>query len=154
MKKILFVLLLSAFILPGCLQIKALNYYNQTFTEKTIDVIDAQTIVTISDKKQKNTISLYGIVVPKTFTAAGKKAKKIIFELIKSKKIRFTVKGIDDKNRLISIAYLEGEKKSLNVLLLEKGYAKVYSDKCKLPECKEWIKAEQKARKQKLGMYK
>ncbi|MCP3923856.1 MAG: thermonuclease family protein [Desulfobacterales bacterium] len=154
MKKILFVLLLSAFILPGCLKIKALNYYNKTFTEKIIDVIDAQTFVTVNSRKNKNKIILYGIVAPKTYSATGKNAKKMISELIKGKKIRFTVKGIDDKNKLISIAWLEDEKKSLNVLLLEKGYAKVYSDKCKLPECKEWIKAEQKARQQKLGMFK
>lgn len=153
MKRLCVLLILST-ILVGCLQLNALNYYNKTFTEKTIEVIDAQTYVVINNKKQQNQIFLYGIIVPKVYSDTGKAAKKYISDQILNKRIRFTVKGVDSKNRLISFAYLEGKKKTLNEMLLEKGYAKVYTDKCRLPECSSWKDIEKRARSGKKGMFK
>lgn len=131
-------LIVMVFTLSGCMQIWALTHYNNTYLEKVTRVIDAKTFVTEDKDGKIKGVILYGITVQKKYTKEGREAAVKLSNLVMGKMVKFTVKGVDNRNRMISVAFLEGDKISLNHRLIKNGVAKINKEKCKLPECRDW----------------
>lgn len=124
------------------------SLFAKSFSGKCVGISDGDTI-----KVMKNGVSvkvrLHGIDCPEKEQAFGNRAKQFTSSKVFGKRVRVEVQYVDDYGRTVGEVFIEG--KSLNLMLIQNGFAWHYK---KYSKNKTYAKAEKKARKKHLGLWK
>lgn len=115
-----------------------------------IGVGDGDTITVIHNGKAVK-IGLYGIDTPEKSQSFGKTAEQFTSVMLYGKTVEVETKGIDPYDRFVALVNVGG--KSLNEVLIKKGYAWVYGKYCKERFCEDWLNLEIAARYAKTGLW-
>lgn len=146
MKKIL---ILCIFCL-GCSLAFAKEPINYIYG-KVIKVSDGDTITILPKEKKQIRIRLYGIDAPEKKQAFGEKSRQYLASLIAGKDVKVNVYDIDRYGR--NVAIIINEDKNINKEMVAAGYAWVYLQYNKLPDLPEWLKLQEAAQKERLGLW-
>jgi len=119
---------------------------------KVVGISDGDTIKVLYNGKQEK-IRLYGIDCPEGFQDFGKKAKKFTSAAVFGKTVSVKPIDTDRYGRTVGIVIYAGGTMNLNAELIRAGYAWVYLQYCKRPECKMWEFIEVTARDEKNGLW-
>ena len=119
---------------------------------KVVGISDGNTITALHNGKQEK-IRLYGIDCPEGFQGFGQKAKKFTSDAVFGKTVSVKPIDTDRYGRTVGIVIYAGGTMNLNAELLRSGYAWVYDQYCKRPECRMWEFIERKARDEKNGLW-
>jgi endonuclease YncB( thermonuclease family) len=117
---------------------------------KVISVTDGDTI-TVLHNNQKNEIRLYGIDCPEKRQSHGEQAKALTTALVAGRNVDVEQKDIDQYGRVVGLVKVDDQ--SLSELIVQNGYAWVYTKYCKEKFCSDWVKIEGVARQQKKGLW-
>jgi|GEM_PF-2036473 len=126
------------------------NIFANDFKANVISINDGDTIKVLNNNKQIK-IRLYGIDCPEKGQSFGNKAKKFTSKLIFYKQISVKQITKDQYNRLVALVYIDDI--CLNEILIAYGYAWVYHTYCKEPYKTQWLKYENYAKKNNLGIW-
>lgn len=116
---------------------------------KIISIHDGDTLTVINDKNNKVKIRLFGIDAPETTQKYGQASRDYLRKIVKGKKLTYKIRSEDDYGRVVATLY--GNNNDLNYEMIKAGYAWHYKHYNK---SKKYAKAEENARKQKLGLWK
>ena len=97
-------------------------------------------------------LRLWGIDAPEFDQPYSKEAKLLLKHLIKGKFIYIDVKYADKYGRDVVIATTD--KLNVNLELVKAGGAWVYEFFCDEEFCKDWMRAQQKAKRNRVGLFK
>lgn len=140
--RFLFVLLLLVFAVAD----------NATaWTGQVVSVTDGDTIKVLDPAGRQVKVRLYGIDTPEKKQAFGQAATKHTANMIAGKVVEIEEVGKDRYGRIVGIVLIGG--KNVNQELVRDGYAWVYKQYCKKPECQEWQALEQVAKASRLGLW-
>lgn len=117
---------------------------------RVVGVTDGDTIIVL----QKNTqykIRLYGIDTPEKYQDYGKKAKYFMSNLIFGKQVTVDAETTDRYGRIVGIVY--NKDLCVNEEAVKNGLAWVYRNYCFKNFCNKWLKFEELARVNKLGLW-
>lgn len=117
---------------------------------KVVSVADGDTITVLHDD-QKKEIRLYGIDCPEKGQSHGEQAKALTTALVAGRNVDVEQKDIDRYGRVVGLVKVDGQ--SLSELIVQNGYAWVYTKYCKEKFCADWAKSEAVSRQQKKGMW-
>ena len=131
----------------------ALHYASayKYFSAFVIKINDGDTITVLSENNNKLKIRLYGIDCPEIDQAFGNKAKIFTEKLVQHQKVHIKKITIDQYKRIVALVYIDDI--CLNEIILAYGYAWVYRKYCKKPYIDKWMKYENHARKNSLGLW-
>lgn len=115
---------------------------------KVVSVADGDTI-TVLHNDQKKEIRLYGIDCPEKEQSHGEQAKALTTALVSGRNVDVEQKDIDRYDRVVGLVKVDGQ--SLSELIVQNGYAWVYTKYCKEKFCADWVKLESFAKQQKKG---
>jgi len=119
---------------------------------KVVGISDGDTIKVLHNGKEEK-IRLYGIDTPEKGQDFGRKAKKFTSDAVFGKTVNVKPVDTDRYGRTVGIVIYAGGTMNLNAELIRAGYAWVYDQYCKRPECKVWDFIEAKARDEKNGLW-
>jgi endonuclease YncB( thermonuclease family) len=117
---------------------------------KVVSVADGDTITVLHDNHKKE-IRLYGIDCPEKGQSHGEQAKALTTALVSGRNVDVEQKDIDRYDRVVGLVKVDGQ--SLSELIVQNGYAWVYTKYCKEKFCADWVKLESVAKQQKKGMW-
>lgn len=117
---------------------------------QVVSVSDGDTI-TVLRQGQQVKIRLYGIDTPEKGQAFGQKATDITSALIAGRYVDIEKKDTDRYGRMVGLVKVDGQ--NLNELIIQNGYAWVYTQYCKELFCSQWKQAEAEARQRKRGLW-
>lgn len=117
---------------------------------KVVSVADGDTI-TVLHNDQKKEIRLYGIDCPEKEQSHGEQAKALTTALVSGRNVDVEQKDIDRYDRVVGLVKVDGQ--SLSELIVQNGYAWVYTKYCKEKFCADWVKLESVAKQQKKGIW-
>lgn len=117
---------------------------------KVISITDGDTIAVLHNGQQKE-IRLYGIDCPETGQGHDQQAKALTAALVAGRNVEVDQKDVDRYGRVIGLVKVDGQ--SLSELIVQNGYAWVYTKYCKEKFCSDWARLEGIARQQKKGMW-
>ena len=120
------------------------------WTGKVVGISDGDTIKVLHNREQVK-IRLHGIDTPEKAQAFGKKAKKFTAGMVAGKMVEVKKTDTDKYGRTVAIITVNG--KNLNESLVASGFAWVYRKYCKQAYCRDWLRLEANARKNKLGLW-
>jgi len=115
-----------------------------------VRLTDGDSITVYQNSKQYN-VRLYGIATPEKRQDFWQKAKQFTSDIVFNRTARVIPVDIDRYDRIVGMVYVNGE--CLNEELVKAGYAWVYQKYCKESFCNDWLKLEQKARRNKRGLW-
>ena len=115
-----------------------------------ISVADGDTI-TVLYNDQKKEIRLYGIDCPEKGQSHGEQAKALTTALVAGRNVEVEQKDVDRYGRIVGLVTVDGQ--GISELIVQNGYAWVYTKYCKEKFCADWVKLEGVARQQKKGMW-
>lgn len=118
---------------------------------KVVGVSDGDTIKVLHNGKQEK-IRLYGVDTPEKAQDFGQKAKQFTSDAVFGEMVDVKPVDTDRYGRTVGIVIYAGTM-NLNAELLRAGYAWVYTQYCKRPECRGWKFIEAKARDEKNGLW-
>lgn len=118
---------------------------------RVVGVVDGDTIKVLLDGKATN-IRLHGIDAPETGQAYGQAATKIMREITTGRPISINILEQDRYGRPVALVYADGV--SAQEVMLELGYAWVYTKYCSQSYCSQWEQLQEKARQQRKGLWK
>ena len=98
-------------------------------------------------------IKLYGIDAPESGQDGNLSATRFLERLVLQSPIDIKVMETDVFGRNLAIIGHEGQKWSLNAIMVANGYAWVKPDECKIDLCSDLNKLESQARTLKLGIW-
>ena len=140
--RFLFVLLLLVFAVADNVS---------AWTGQVVSVTDGDTIKVLDPGGQQVKVRLYGIDTPEKKQAFGQAAKKYTANMIAGKVVEIEEVDKDRYGRIVGIVMIGG--KNVNQELVRDGYAWVYKQYCKKPECREWQALEQAAKASRWGLW-
>ncbi len=114
-------------------------------------VADGDTVTAVTKDNQTLKIRFFGIDAPEKKQPFGQKAKEVLTDMVNKKDIDVDIITGDRYGRSVGIIRL-GDK-IVNEEMLKRGLAWVYSDYCNRPECEKWTALEEKARKDRKGLW-
>lgn len=123
--------------------------FGNTITGKVVKVADGDTITVLQNKK-KIRVRFYGIDAPEKSQEYGVKSLDILKKMVENKEVKVEVKDRDQYGRTVGIVYC-GDV-NVNKYMLETGNAWWYK-KIAANE-KEFEAAQEKAKSEKLGLWK
>ena len=118
---------------------------------KVVKVADGDTITVLIDRHKQIRIRLYGIDAPEKRQTFGRAAKKHLISFVANRNVEIKIVTQDRYGRAVALVFADGT--NINQKMVEDGYAWVYRRYCKKSFCSRWLELEQKARKQKLGLW-
>ena len=118
---------------------------------KVTKVADGDTLTIINADNKLVKIRFYGIDAPETKQEFGLDSKKFLTDKIFGKYITVDVIDIDQYKRSVGRVFLDNI--DVNRLMIEDGYAWVYSQYCKIPERTEWEQLQELAKADKKGLW-
>jgi micrococcal nuclease len=98
-------------------------------------------------------IKLYGIDAPESGQDGNLSATRFLERSVLQSPIEIKVVETDVFGRNLAIVDQEGQKWSLNAIIVANGYAWVKPDECKIDLCSDLKKLESQARMLKLGIW-
>lgn len=101
--------------------------------------------------RQQVKIRLHGVDTPEKKQAYGNIARKFTSKMVAGKIVNVQETDKDRYGRTVALINVDG--KSLNRSVVKSGYAWVYKKYCKQSFCRDWLKDEEHAKKQKLGLW-
>lgn len=119
---------------------------------KIIHISDGDTVTLLTSDHKKIKIRLYGIDTPEKAQPYGNRAKQFTASKVGNKQVTVEEYGKDRYGRVVGIVKT-GKNTSLNEELIKNGLAWVYTQYCKIPLCSKWKEFEEKARKNKSGLF-
>ncbi len=122
---------------------------------KVTDVFDGDTLSVETKDRKVYAVRMLGIDAPEDKQTHGAKSKKRLSDLISGKKVTVLVKRMDVYNRYLGTVYLKG--KDINLELIKTGMAwhhAPYARELRADDRKAYSEAEQKARAEKIGLWK
>lgn len=131
----------SVLILPVLL-------FAEEFSGKVISVHDGDT-VRVLDGRTQIKIRLFGIDAPETSQDFGKVSRDELRGLIHGKEVKVLSKGKDRYGRTLGVIYFND--KDINLEMVKRGMVWVYR---RYSLDKDYLKAEEKAKSEKLGLWK
>ena len=120
-------------------------------TGRVVNVADGDTVTILDANKRQNKIRLYGIDCPEKKQAFGQRARQFLAGMIAGKTVDISDMGPDRYGRTVGLIELDGI--SVNREMVKNGFAWVYRQYCKIPECRSWIQDEDMARNARLGLW-
>ena len=121
------------------------------WTGTVVGVSDGDTITVLTDSKEEVKVRLYGVDCPEKRQDFGTKAKQFPSEKVFGKRVDVDPVTIDKYGRTIGIVNVNGA--NLSHLLIESGMAWVYDQYCKMEQCENWKKTQERARAKKAGVW-
>lgn len=115
--------------------------------------------LSVADRSMWLNVRLFGIDAPETAKKRlrkggqpmGEAAKEFINKTIQDKDVMITQADLDPYNRPVVEIFLDNQ--SVNLLMVEKGYAEVYRGKTKRIDRKKFENAEKLAKDAKIGIW-
>ncbi|HMV80018.1 MAG TPA: thermonuclease family protein [Leptospiraceae bacterium] len=123
--------------------------FAEEFTGKVVSVHDGDTVRVLLDGKVQVKIRLFGIDAPETSQDFGKVSRDELRSLIHSKDVKVLSKGKDRYGRTLGIIFYENQ--DINLEMVKRGMVWVYR---RYSLDKDYLKAEEKAKSEKLGLWK
>jgi len=117
---------------------------------RVVGVVDGDTIKVILDGTEAN-IRLHGIDAPESGQAYGQAATKVMREITTGRPISIKVLDRDRYGRPVALVYADGV--SAQEVMLELGYAWVYTKYCAQSYCSQWAQLQERARQQRKGLW-
>ena len=117
---------------------------------KVVSITDGDTIIVLHNGQRKE-IRLYGIDCPEKGQSHGEQAKALTSALVAGRDVNVEHKDTDQYKRIVGLVKIDGQ--SLSELIVQNGYAWVYTKYCKEKFCSDWVRLEGAARQQKKGMW-
>lgn len=118
---------------------------------QVVSVTDGDTIKVLDPVGQQVKIRLYGIDSPEKKQSFGQAATKHTANMIAGKTVEIEEIDRDRYGRIVGIVLIGGV--NVNQELVRNGYAWVYHQYCRRPECLTWQSLEQEAQAKKLGLW-
>jgi len=118
---------------------------------KVVAVSDGDTITVLHDGKGEK-IRVYGIDCPEKGQDFGQKAKKFTSDKVYGKTVEIDPVTTDRHGRTVALVFFGGGQ-NLSEELVDEGYAWVYRKYCSKPRCSQWLELEDRARKNKVGLW-
>lgn len=137
-------------IIVLCLLMIAQAQAMEKIAGKVVGIADGDTITVLQDNKQYR-IRLYGIDTPEKRQDFGQRAKQFTSKMVFRKPVEVRPLDIDRYKRIVGLVYVKDQ--CLNKELVKAGFAWVYQKYCKKSFCNNWLKLEQAARTNKLGLW-
>lgn len=151
MKKIFRVLLgVFALLLSACILYPGIA---EALEGKVVRISDGDTLTILTADRQQLKIRLYGIDTPERRQAYGSRATDYTRKALAGRRVQVRAIDRDRYGRTVGIVQAEGARESINAELIRAGLAWIYTKFCKLPQCREWKRIEEDARKQKKGLW-
>lgn len=116
-----------------------------------IKAIDGDSL-RVYEKNNKKILRLYGIDTPELSQSFGEVAKDHLTYLIENNDIVIESMGQDFYGRILVILYVS-DGSTVQDRLLSQGLAWVYPQYCRARICKQWFEIEERARKDKHGLW-
>lgn len=123
--------------------------FAEEFSGKVVSVHDGDTVRVLLDGKVQVKIRLFGIDAPETSQDFGKVSRDELRGLIHGKEVKVLSKGKDRYGRTLGIIYFENQ--DINLEMVRRGMVWVYR---RYSLDKDYLKAEEKAKSEKLGLWK
>ena len=120
-------------------------------TGTVVKVADGDTVTVLDDHYRQHKIRLYGIDTPEKKQAFGRVAGRATASLIAGQVV--DVEEIDRDRYGRTVGIIRHNGKVVNRELVKAGYAWVYRQYCKIPDCKAWLRDEAEAREQRIGLW-
>jgi endonuclease YncB( thermonuclease family) len=117
---------------------------------KVVSITDGDTIIVLHNGQRKE-IRLYGIDCPEKGQSHGQQAKALTSALVAGRDVNVEHQDIDKYKRTVGLVQVDGQ--NLSELIIQNGYAWVYTKYCKEKFCSDWVRLEGFARQQKKGMW-
>jgi len=133
-----------------CLILITTSAHAEEIVGEVIGIADGDTITVLQNRTQHR-IRLYGIDTPEKSQAFGNKAKRFISGLVFHKKVRVVVEDVDRYKRKVGSVFVGST--FVNEEMVRNGYAWVYRKYCKRSFCSEWLRLEEQARQNQLGLW-
>lgn len=124
---------------------------SSSFTGRTIDVADGDTITVLNQNNESVKIRLAGIDCPEGSQVHGNKAKQFVVSKVSGKRVRIFPDTIDRYGRTVALVLINGE--NLNEQLVANGHGWVYKKYCTADYCNDWLKLEETARAAQVGLW-
>lgn len=118
---------------------------------KVVSVTDGDTIKVLDPGGQQVKVRLYGIDSPEKKQSFGQVATKYTANMIAGKTVEIEEVDRDRYGRIVGIVLIGGV--NVNQELVSNGYAWVYHQYCRRPECQNWQSLEQEAQAKKIGLW-
>lgn len=139
-------LLLTALLLLGC----GMPLGAKTLKGEVVSVADGDTLTVLGKKGTCEKVRLQGIDAPERDQAFGTESGEMLSKLVKGKTVTVRYEEKDDYGRVLGTIF--HKDKNINLEMVKRGGAWHY--KHYAPDNEELAKAEAKARKAKLGLWK
>jgi len=147
----------SVFV-PVLLVCSLLHCHADAWQDRVVAVAGGHAITVLHDGK-KERVRLYGLECPHHRQPFGAIAKGFTSRLLDGKLVEVEPVPLDRKGRTkdqfgqtVALVYLEG-RTCLNEELIMAGLAWVRNESCARPECKAWKELENRAKRQRLGLW-
>ncbi len=133
------------------------NAWGSGIAVKVIRVIDGDSLLVVEKKSGKKIeVRLWGVDAPEWGQSYSKVSRRFLSRKVLKKKCTLKKMGYDKYHRLLAIVYPGNGKdqESINGLVVKKGMAWVYTKYCERKICKKWQKFQNKAKRNKIGLWK
>lgn len=119
-----------------------------------VRVLDGDTLLVApaGAKDAQVSVRLYGIDAPELKQAGGTASRDALAALLPSGSV-VDVVGVNADRYHRAAALVIHKERTLNLEMLKRGHAWVYSQYCRASFCRQWSKAEQAARSDMLGLW-
>ena len=117
---------------------------------KVVKIADGDTI-TVLKGFQPIKIRFYGIDTPEKKQAFGKAAKRHLTSFVANRTVEIKPVTQDRYGRTVALVFAGGI--NINQKMVQDGYAWVYRRYCKKAFCSQWMRLEQRAREQRIGLW-
>lgn len=130
--------------------VMSLLTFAKSITGKVVKVADGDTVTIKTDKNEKVRIRFWGIDAPEKSQEYGIKSLDVLKKKIDGKTVEVEIKDKDHYGRVVGVVYYQGE--NINLYMLKTGNVWQYKQFSK--NNIEFTKAEEEAKKAKLGLWK
>lgn len=146
MQKLSFLFLLVSLIIST-----SARSSSSSFTGRTIDVADGDTITVLNQNNESVKIRLAGNDCPEGSQANGNNVKQFTLSKVSEKRARIQPETVDKYGRTVGIVLINGE--NLNEEIVSHGHGWVYRKYCTADYCNDWLKLEETARDARIGLW-
>ena len=105
-----------------------------SFTGRTIDVADGDTITVLKQNNESVKIRFAGIDCPESSQVHGDKAKQFVVSKVSGKRVRIFPETTDRYGRTVALVIINGV--NLNEQIVDNGHGWVYRKYCTADYCK------------------
>jgi endonuclease YncB( thermonuclease family) len=124
----------------------------EAMAARVTQVVDGDSLVVTTRAGREYRVRLYGLDAPEGGQPYGAAAAKFLAQAVAGRDVVLKTLDKDVYGRLVALVYLEGGE-PVNRGLISAGLAWVYTAYCHIPECAQWRKDEERARRNRQGLW-